>query len=695
MAIIEVENVGKRYRTKRGGRVLLGRGGLGSMLRGHRTQMFDALKDITFSVDAGESLGIIGANGSGKSTLLKILAGVTIPTTGRVIVHGRVASLLELGAGFHPMLTGRENVYLNAGLLGMRHAQVDAQFDEIVEFSGIGDFIDNPVDTYSSGMHVRIGFAVAAFVNPDIFLVDEVLAVGDEAFQRKCRQKIGELREQGKTIVFVSHDLGTVSAICGRVILLRKGRMITRDSPRETINFYLRQVGAEASIHEFSAGAIDVIVCDGRVSVFHKRKEVSAPAGFQVQVQSMQRWHLSMEADWEIVERHPDGCKARGRMPRLPLTHVWDLRIEDGSVKWTVSMECEENVSAEGIEVNLFLPTRYTDWTYGDLSGAFPELAPSDLTWTPIVSPDLACTEAGALPASGEEALAPVLALVTERKPYARVQWTNSDYVTGCRVLQVGGRVPDVDSPLQKGVHHFATIEIRFQSTAAELLARAQARREERTLTAGGLSAFFERGAVRFSYEDQPLTSDPHFYNSISIGHLWDDGPNLQWASAEKRANRIEVSGESRRFPYRLHWGLEAVAGGIAVDIAIEALEAFDVEEYHASLCLRPEYSRWETAHESGAFPDFDPSQDDWRHVNREYAAGTWAKALSSSLPSVMFEVTSREAPFRMTAINTGYHQNARVLQALRVPEAGPLHLTPGRHPYFRGIVCAGSEVEA
>ena len=189
---IEVENVSKRFPARRGARDLRGRGGLRDWVLGRRQELFTALKNISFTVDAGESLGIIGRNGSGKSTLLSMLAGVTLPSEGRIAVNGRVASLLELGAGFHPVLTGRENVYLNAGLLGMRHAQTDAVFDDIVRFSGVGKFIDEPLETYSSGMYVRIGFAVAVHSDPDIFLVDEVLSVGDEEFQRRCRIKIKE-----------------------------------------------------------------------------------------------------------------------------------------------------------------------------------------------------------------------------------------------------------------------------------------------------------------------------------------------------------------------------------------------------------------------------------------------------------------------------------------------------------------------
>jgi ABC-2 type transport system ATP-binding protein len=193
--------------------------------RAHR-QEFWALRDIELSIPAGATVGLVGHNGSGKSTLLKLIGGILQPTSGSVSRRGRLAALLELGAGFHPDLTGRENVYLNAALLGMSRADTRAAFDQIVDFSGVEDFIDTAVKFYSSGMYVRLAFAVAVHVDPDLLLVDEVLAVGDEAFQAKCLDRIREFQREGRTIVLVSHAAPQVEQLCDRVVVLHHGAMI-------------------------------------------------------------------------------------------------------------------------------------------------------------------------------------------------------------------------------------------------------------------------------------------------------------------------------------------------------------------------------------------------------------------------------------------------------------------------------------
>jgi lipopolysaccharide transport system ATP-binding protein len=189
-----------------------------------------AIKDVSFELGAGEVLGIIGRNGAGKSTLLKVLARITPPSEGRAEIHGRVASLLEVGTGFHQDLSGRDNIYLNGSILGMNKAEIDQKFDAIVEFAEVGDFLDTPIKRYSSGMRVRLAFAVAAFLEPEILIIDEVLAVGDWAFQKKCLGKLGDVTRDGRTVLFVSHNMGAVRTLCPRSLLLKDG-CIVDDGP--------------------------------------------------------------------------------------------------------------------------------------------------------------------------------------------------------------------------------------------------------------------------------------------------------------------------------------------------------------------------------------------------------------------------------------------------------------------------------
>jgi ABC-type polysaccharide/polyol phosphate transport system ATPase subunit len=201
-----------------------------------------ALRDVSFAVHRGESFGVIGRNGSGKSTLLKLVSGILKPTSGRIVVNGRVAALIELGAGFHPEITGRENIYINGIMLGLTRKEIDARLDSIVEFSGISEFIDQPVKTYSSGMYVRLGFAVAVHVDPDVLLIDEVLSVGDEEFSARCIAKIQEMKYRGVTLMFVTHQLDQVRTLCDRALWLDHGEPQVIGDPMRVVDAYLQEI---------------------------------------------------------------------------------------------------------------------------------------------------------------------------------------------------------------------------------------------------------------------------------------------------------------------------------------------------------------------------------------------------------------------------------------------------------------------
>jgi lipopolysaccharide transport system ATP-binding protein len=259
--VITVEGLGKRYTLHHQARAGLLRDRLAGLLRNPfrrekagqaSDEEFWALRDVNFAVNQGDVVGIIGRNGAGKSTLLKILSRITEPTTGRIKIHGRIASLLEVGTGFHGELSGRENIFLNGAILGMKRAEIRAKFAEIVAFAEVEKFLDTPVKHYSSGMYVRLAFAVAAHLEPEILIVDEVLAVGDAAFQKKCLGKMQSVsRDEGRTVLFVSHNLATVQSLCTRSIVLRTGNVAVDGPTSHAIAHYLSIGLPGANLNEF------------------------------------------------------------------------------------------------------------------------------------------------------------------------------------------------------------------------------------------------------------------------------------------------------------------------------------------------------------------------------------------------------------------------------------------------------------
>ena len=242
--ILEIQNISKKYRIQHqaGGYLSLRERMLDVFkFKQNEKEDFWALKDVSFDVQPGESIGIIGRNGAGKSTLLKVLSKITPPTTGKIITRGRIASLLEVGTGFHPELTGRENIFFNGSLLGMKRKEIETKFDEIVDFSGVEKFLDTPLKHYSSGMQLRLAFAVAAFLEPEILIIDEVLAVGDAEFQRKCLGKMENVAKSGRTILFVSHNMQALSSLCKTGIYLKDGKVASMGEINKSIDHYLNE----------------------------------------------------------------------------------------------------------------------------------------------------------------------------------------------------------------------------------------------------------------------------------------------------------------------------------------------------------------------------------------------------------------------------------------------------------------------
>jgi lipopolysaccharide transport system ATP-binding protein len=281
---VRIEHLSKKYHLGRrtdghptlrdavaslGTRVIQGRSKTAS-----QSSEFWALSDVSFDIQRGEVLGIIGANGAGKSTLLKILARIVSPTSGRATVYGRLGALLEVGTGFHPELTGRENIFLNGAILGMKRHEIAAKLDQIIDFAGVEQFIDTPIKRYSSGMYLRLAFAVAAHIQPEILVLDEILAVGDAEFQRKCLNRIEIIGNSGRTVVLVSHQLGTVQKLCTRAILISGGKVAADGSPSDVVSAHLRRTDARMAA---GLSARTDRLGEGRVRLSHI--DISSPTG--------------------------------------------------------------------------------------------------------------------------------------------------------------------------------------------------------------------------------------------------------------------------------------------------------------------------------------------------------------------------------------------------------------------------------
>ncbi|MBO9542040.1 ATP-binding cassette domain-containing protein [bacterium] len=338
MNAIEIEGVWKKFiwhqtraRTFKETLLSLTKGGA------PKQEPFWALRDVGFTVRRGETFGVVGSNGSGKSTLLKLITGISKPNKGKVTVNGKISALLELGAGFHPDFTGRENIYLNASILGISRREISEQFDEIVEFAEIAPFIDQPVKTYSSGMYMRLAFSIAVKVNPDILVVDEVLAVGDSAFQDKCFKQIERFKNEGKTILIVSHDLGSLKRFCDRVAWISKGKFMEVGPAGEVIDRYYQDLIGVRPAH---AAAPDdspvsapkhhpILISDFRFAQQDAADEATFTIGEPLEVSFTYRCIEKLDSPRLLVKVHD----ATGQ--ELAVSHAQSLQASEGALRFS------------------------------------------------------------------------------------------------------------------------------------------------------------------------------------------------------------------------------------------------------------------------------------------------------------------------------------------------------------------------
>lgn len=327
--IIEIKNIQKKYRIAHARKpyLTLQESLLGIFKSKQTVEEFYALNDVSFNVRHGESLGIIGKNGAGKSTLLKILSRITPPTKGKIICRGRLASLLEVGTGFHPELTGRENIFLNGSILGLKRTEIVSKFDEIVEFSGVEKFLDTPLKHYSSGMQLRLAFAVAAHLEPEILVIDEVLAVGDAEFQKKCMGKMDEVSRSGRTVLFVSHNMAAIKKLCSKAVVLKAGQVLFHGSTDDAITTYLDE---NSSLNE--EGEIPAEALSYKSDKVRLRKVVLVDAQGVLLNDSYYESPLRFRITMEVQKQIPDAIFDIKLISRDGAVLTYSVNTFDGSM---------------------------------------------------------------------------------------------------------------------------------------------------------------------------------------------------------------------------------------------------------------------------------------------------------------------------------------------------------------------------
>jgi len=377
----------------------------------HQPNSIWALRDVSFEVKRGEAVGIIGRNGSGKSTLLKILSRITAPTEGRVEIHGRVGALLEVGTAFHPELTGRENIYLNAAVLGMKRAEVERKFDEIIAFAEVEKFLDTPVKRYSSGMYVRLAFSVAAHLEPEVLVVDEVLAVGDASFQKKCLGKMGDVTRGGRTVLFVSHNMASVTRLCSRAMLLDGGSVLQEGAAHEVVGAYLRSGTGTRAAREWPdlmkapgndivrLHAVRVLTEDGQIAdAVDIRKPVCIEMEYEVLkkgtvlVPNLHFFNEEAACVFVAIDQDPT-WRGKPRPECLYVSNAWipGNFLSEGTLIVGVAISTMDPVKAHFYETDAVsfqvVDSLDGDSARGDYAGPMPGVLRPLLRWTTRSSP--------------------------------------------------------------------------------------------------------------------------------------------------------------------------------------------------------------------------------------------------------------------------------------------------------------------
>ncbi|MDD5060211.1 MAG: ABC transporter ATP-binding protein [Candidatus Omnitrophica bacterium] len=644
---------------------------------------FWALKGINFKVGQGEVVGIIGENGAGKSTILKIIAGMISCDRGQVQVTGRISGLLELGAGFQPELTGCENVYLIAGLFGLSRLEVESIYEEIVSFAGIGKFINAPVKCYSQGMFVRLAFAIAINVNSDIILIDDTLAVGDEYFQKKCIKKIFELKDQGKTILFVTHDMEAARRLCQRAIFLKDGKIVKDGPVTQVIPLYAQTSGVKEGVGILKSGDLSIIFNNGRLLFNWKNRLLTPGLGGHTILGIMNKQYNSTQADWLVEKQDDEKIIAKGKFNQLNVEQTWKIEIDkDLGLKWDIGIKSADKEQVSECQANIMLAKEYGSWSTGIEKGDFPLAEQTNKSWQYLLGDKIFRKVIGVDMAAGPDFSLP--SLFFERSSSLEPnspQILNTDYLFNCRMLQY--KISGLDNLLTFQQNPADVFSGKIIFDVFDKKSYLEQINQDFVLSSKDTNLVFANGEVMLSYKGLNLTKNSHLNTSINIAGKWYDSSCANWEFKRQAVNKIIGYGFWQGLPLKQIWEFEINKDGdFFWKVWLQVEKAVDIQQQRLQFMCTSKYKYFFTDYSGGEFSDkFFETESDM--LQRCVSAGTIGlNGQEHKLPVLNLSFSQNSGNFAKI-LNSDFYHKGRILRVEKIDPEEETILKPGRYKSF------------
>lgn len=577
---IEFKNVWEGYRLKF------------VVARRARWQNFWAVRNISFCVERGEAVGIIGENGAGKTTVLKLIAGLLKPDRGEISVNGRVCGLLDIMAGLQPELTGMENILFNAGMFGLTKEDIKVRLDDIVEFAGIGKFIYAPLKCYSQGMLVRLAFSTAVHADPDILLIDDTFSVADEDFQGRSLKKIYQLKDEGKTIVFVTHNMGLAASFARRGIFVREGRVLHDGLMQGAIAYYMETFGKQEGVGILEEGPLRVVFNNGRITLNYSGVSVTKGMGIYSTFRGISNAWESTQLRWRIIHKDESSLVAQGRSLLTSVTQTWRLKIEDANrLKFEVEFNSEKNnKDMNEHHIDFMLSDSYGHWKTAFHDGVFSRILAQDMQRFDVTKDSLEGQTVGLFSVSEENDL-PKITIKNFEKRGMRARILNSDYQFLSRIISWQGLKiePYYSFEIGFGSEHFAKV--------------FELEQKESTIEGSGLKVMIQGKRLRIFYNGKEATVPGGVFSSINIEGGWLDAKDADWQIG-RDSGGLFVKIDYLRIPITEEWRISIKGDSVAIAASLKVPSDMRLKFYRLVFILPAEYNRWFDSSGWGDCPD-------------------------------------------------------------------------------------------